>query len=73
MNENTFETFAFCLRFLMDEQNFEGFRSYLLLILAFSDGRKHFWIIRILFDIDFKRFRMNKNTFEAFAYYLPSI
>ena len=72
----------------MDENTFEGFRSYLLFILsvfrwkasdcicysfwAFSDERKHFWSIRILFDIDFKRFRMNENNFEAFAFDLPS-
>ena len=40
---------------------------------AFSDERKHFWSIRILFDIDFKRFRMKENTFEAFEFYFLSI
>ena len=39
---------------------------------AFSDERKHFWSIRILFAIDFKRFRMNENNFEVFAFDLPS-
>ena len=40
---------------------------------GFSDERKHFWSIRILFDIDFKHFRMKENTFEAFEFYLLSI
>ena len=37
---------------------------------AFSDRRKHFWRLQILFAIDFERFLMNENTFEAFAYYI---
>ena len=57
----------------MDENNFEGFRSYFLLIFSVFGWTKTFWSIRILFDIDFKRFRMNENTFEAFAFCFLSI
>ena len=73
MNENTFEAFAYYIRFRMDEKKIlKASDRICYWFLAFSDGRKHFWSIRILFDIDFKRFRMNKNTFEAFAFDLPS-
>ena len=78
MNENTFEAFAFC--FLSILGIFGWTKTFLKAsdricysFWAFSDERKHYWSIRILFDFDFKRFRMNENTFEAFAFFLLSI
>ena len=37
---------------------------------AFSNERKHFWRLPILFAIDFRRFQMDENTFEGFRWYL---
>ena len=58
----------------MDGNTFEGFKSHLLLILSVFGWTKTFLKhSHILFDIDFKHFRMKENTFEAFEFYLLSI
>ena len=78
MNENTIEAFKY---YLLSIYSVFGWMKTLLKasnricywFWGFSDERKHFWSIRILFDIDFKHFRMKENTFEAFEFFLLSI
>ena len=60
-------------RFRMDENTFEAFAFYLLLIIGVFGWTKYFWRLRIVFAFHFERFRLKENTFEAFPYYLLSI
>ena len=75
IKENIFEAFAHYLISILSV--FEWLRTLLKpshsichRILAFSDDWKHIWSLRILFAIDFRRFRIDENTFEGFRSYL---
>ena len=78
MRKNPFESFAY---YLLSILGVFGWTKTLLKtsdricysFWAFSDERKHFWSIRILFVIAFRRFRMDENNFEVFRWYLLSI
>ena len=70
MDENTFEAFAYYLLSILSvfgwtKTHLKPSDSICYRFWAFSDERKLFWSLRILFVIDLKRFRMNKTRLKA--------
>ena len=78
MEGNTFEALQWWLPSILGI--FEWMRTLMKLsdgvcywVQAFPEEWKHFWSFRMRFAIDFKRFRMNDYTLEAFGWCLLSI
>ena len=75
MSENVFEAFKYYLLsilcvFGVEKTLLKASDRICYSFLAFSDERKPFWRLQIVFAIHFERFQMKENIFEAFAFYL---